>query len=154
MALTIAWLSSQVVIAQAPDLEFQNTIGGSSMEYLYSVTAVPDNGYLLSGYSSSGVSGASSITGATSNIYTATTNGNFKCRVTKNATGCFKNSNVINVSVTCREEKSEKNAVTLYPNPADDFITIETNTYSEKIIYLSDVTGQLLQVIHTSKILL
>jgi hypothetical protein len=46
--------------------------------------------------------GATAIAGATSINYTATTTGNYKCRVTKTATGCFKNSNAISVSVTCK----------------------------------------------------
>ena len=47
--------------------------------------------------------GASLIAGATSTNYIATTAGNYKCRVTKTATGCYKNSNAISVTVPCKE---------------------------------------------------
>ncbi|MBK7566234.1 MAG: S8 family peptidase [Bacteroidetes bacterium] len=42
---------------QAPEIEWQNTIGGSSSDYLYSVQQTTDGGYILGGYSSSGISG-------------------------------------------------------------------------------------------------
>ncbi|MBL0281388.1 MAG: T9SS type A sorting domain-containing protein [Bacteroidetes bacterium] len=63
--------------------------------------------------------GASLIAGATSINYTATIAGNYKCRVTKTATGCFKNSNVINVSVPCKEGvlTTNEKTITIAPNP-------------------------------------
>ncbi|MFI5172540.1 MAG: T9SS type A sorting domain-containing protein [Chitinophagales bacterium] len=68
--------------------------------------------------------GASAIAGATNINYTAVSTGNYKCRVTKTATGCFTNSNAISVSVPCKEGKSEsKNKLSIFPNPAvDQFI--------------------------------
>ncbi len=39
------------------NIEWQNTIGGSSMDYLYSVIQTTDGGYLLGGDSDSGISG-------------------------------------------------------------------------------------------------
>ncbi|MGB4928949.1 MAG: T9SS type A sorting domain-containing protein [Chitinophagales bacterium] len=70
--------------------------------------------------------GASPIAGATALTYTATTSGNYKCRVTKAATGCFKNSNVIAVSVPCREGESinSQTTFTIYPNPTNGTFTI------------------------------
>jgi hypothetical protein len=47
--------------------------------------------------------GAAPIPGATATTYVATTTGNYKCRVTKTATGCYKISNPIAVLVTCKE---------------------------------------------------
>lgn len=65
--------------------------------------------------------GASAIAGATLINYTATTTGNYKCRVTKTATGCYKNSNTIAVSVPCKEGESmisnHENILSIYPNP-------------------------------------
>ncbi|MBK7035666.1 MAG: T9SS type A sorting domain-containing protein [Bacteroidetes bacterium] len=65
--------------------------------------------------------GASAIAGATSTNYIATTAGNYKCRVTKTASGCFKNSNTIIVTVPCKEGeeliKEENNNFTIFPNP-------------------------------------
>ena len=96
--------------------------------------------------------GAAAIAGATSTNYIATTAGNYKCRVTKTATGCFKNSNTIAVSVPCRDENNTtENIFTVYPNPAKNFIIIETNLSSEKTIYITNALGQILQTINTSE---
>lgn len=96
--------------------------------------------------------GATAIPGATTTTYIATTTGNYKCRVTKTATGCFKNSNTIAVSVVCREgDVLAGSSFQLYPNPASDFITIETDLAREKTFYLTDALGQILQTITTSE---
>ena len=42
-----------VLCAQAPDIEWQNTIGGSLDDVLYSVSQTSDGGYILGGYSNS-----------------------------------------------------------------------------------------------------
>ncbi|MFI5172832.1 MAG: immunoglobulin domain-containing protein, partial [Chitinophagales bacterium] len=73
--------------------------------------------------------GASIIAGATSINYLANTTGNYKCRVTKTATGCYKNSNSIAVSVPCREgsttdEQPIGNRFEIYPNPNNGTFTI------------------------------
>jgi len=92
------------------------------------------------------------IAGATGTNYVATTPGNYKCRVTKTATGCFKNSNVITVSVPCREDNyAGNNTFTLYPNPAFDNITLATIYNTEKTIYLINALGQNLQTINTTE---
>jgi hypothetical protein len=84
--------------------------------------------------------GATPIAGATSLTYTATTSGNYKCRVTKAATGCYKNSNAIAVSVPCKEglpagEAGEmlidENACSIYPNPNNGTFTIEANVTTQ-----------------------
>lgn len=94
--------------------------------------------------------GASLIAGATSTSYVATTSGNYKCRVTKTATGCYKNSNVIAVLVTCKEgEIMANNNWTVYPNPATDNLVIQsiealqTNT----AFIIIDATGKMVQTI-------
>jgi hypothetical protein len=38
-------------------IEWQNTIGGSKYDYMYSVQQTADSGYILGGFSSSGISG-------------------------------------------------------------------------------------------------
>lgn len=92
------------------------------------------------------------IAGATGTNYVATTPGNYKCRVTKTATGCFKNSNVISVSVPCREDNyAGDNTFTLYPNPAFDNITVATIYNTEKTIYLMNALGQILQTVNTTE---
>ena len=96
--------------------------------------------------------GANPISGATSLTYSATTSGNYKCRVTKAATGCFKNSNAIAVSVPCREgENITKSNFSLYPNPANNFITIKTDFSTEKTISITDALGQIVKTITTSE---
>ena len=69
--------------------------------------------------------GASPIAGATSINYTATLAGNYKCKVTKFATDCSKNSNIISVSVPCKESMETLNSeINIYPNPVTDKINI------------------------------
>ena len=43
--------------SQAPDIEWQNTIGGSNTDDLYSIEQTADGGYILGGFSSSPLSG-------------------------------------------------------------------------------------------------
>lgn len=43
--------------SQAPGIEWQNTIGGISADYLRTIISTTDGGYLAGGYSSSGISG-------------------------------------------------------------------------------------------------
>ncbi|MEI2674903.1 MAG: T9SS type A sorting domain-containing protein [Chitinophagaceae bacterium] len=78
--------------------------------------------------------GATPIAGATSLTYTATTSGNYKCRVTKAATGCYKNSNAIAVSVPCKlglpageagEMYNNQKTISFSPNPNYGIFLIE-----------------------------
>ena len=43
--------------AAQPTIQWQNTIGGSDWDYLYSIQQTSDGGYVLGGYSSSNISG-------------------------------------------------------------------------------------------------
>lgn len=89
--------------------------------------------------------GASPLAGATSTTYVATTAGNYKCRVTKTATGCFKNSNTIAVSVPCKEgEGSEmETQLQIYPNPAENTINITLpSTIAQAELFIYNSTGQ------------
>ncbi|MEP7265084.1 MAG: LamG-like jellyroll fold domain-containing protein [Bacteroidota bacterium] len=47
----------QTCLAQAPAIEWQNTIGGNDDEILYSIQQTKDGGYILGGNSQSGISG-------------------------------------------------------------------------------------------------
>ena len=91
--------------------------------------------------------GATPIAGATALTYTATTSGNYKCRVTKAATGCYKNSNAIAVSVPCREEDPTNNSIiNVYPNPATSsvFISINQLTNCNSQLTIADCTGKII----------
>lgn len=73
--------------------------------------------------------GATPIAGATTTTYVATAAGNYKCRVTKTATGCFKNSNAILVTISCREGEDDmlqlNNGFSLYPNPSTSVVHVD-----------------------------
>ncbi|MFI5170969.1 MAG: T9SS type A sorting domain-containing protein [Chitinophagales bacterium] len=77
--------------------------------------------------------GASAIAGATSTNYIATTAGNYKCRVTKTASGCFKNSNTITVTVPCKEGgelNPDENSFSIYPNPNNGVFIVSVPSVS------------------------
>lgn len=94
--------------------------------------------------------GVAVIPGATTNVYVATATGNYKCRVTKTATGCFKNSNSVVVSVTCKEgeELSDKDQVMLYPNPAANNIHLATSLQHIDNIYIYNAAGEMVHQIN------
>jgi hypothetical protein len=90
--------------------------------------------------------GAAPIAGATGLSYVATTAGNYKCRVTKAATGCFKNSNSIAVFITCKEgeELTDNSNLLVYPNPAHQFIDVKINSANaeQTVIVICDAAGK------------
>ena len=90
------------------------------------------------------VPGTKCIAGETGLNYVATTSGNFKCRVTKAATGCVKMSTPIPVSVTCKEGEFVENNIQIYPNPASTVVTISTLNNNEKTIHLIDALGSVI----------
>ena len=92
--------------------------------------------------------GASPIAGATTTTYVATTAGNYKCRVTKTATGCFKNSNGIVVTITCKESENENIAptISIYPNPTSGHLNINTDIMITAIIIFNN-SGAIVQQI-------
>ena len=94
--------------------------------------------------------GATAIAGATGTSYVATTNGNYKCRVTKVATGCFKNSNPISVSVPCKEGEILINDIEIYPNPADDVLMVNTNSNTLKSITILNNVGEQVKLLNHS----
>jgi len=98
--------------------------------------------------------GASVIAGAISINYTATTAGNYKCRVTKTATGCFKNSSVISVSVPCREgeELMNLNLFSIYPNPATKTFTISAKLNSEIHYSTIEIYNNIGQLVYSKQI--
>ena len=93
--------------------------------------------------------GGSAIAGATSTSYVVTTAGNYKCRVTKTATGCFKNSNSILVAITCKEgeEISGNQSLQIFPNPASNSISLSQESCSSGMVFIYTQSGALLQSI-------
>ncbi|MFN0274342.1 MAG: T9SS type A sorting domain-containing protein, partial [Chitinophagales bacterium] len=101
--------------------------------------------------------GATLISGETGLSYIATTAGNFKCLVTKTATGCYKNSNGILVVVSCKEG-IENELLKLYPNPVSDIAFIQTTTdlqnaqlhiynmIGEEVIILNNINGNNIRI--------
>ena len=53
----LLWQAAGTSFAQAPAIEWQNTIGGNNADKLRSLIQTSDGGYLLGGYSASGISG-------------------------------------------------------------------------------------------------
>lgn len=90
--------------------------------------------------------GGTMLAGATGINYTATVSGNYKCLVTKTATGCFKMSNVIPVTVTCREDDlaASNGRVEVYPNPAADNIQVDFNFDFDGDVKIFNQTGELM----------
>lgn len=86
------------------------------------------------------------ITGATSQTYTPTASGNYYCIVT-DVDGCFSDtSNVIYVVITGINNLFNNNcSFEIYPNPANNTITIECTSITEgQTISIYDIHGQLL----------
>ncbi len=90
--------------------------------------------------------GGATIAGATTNTYVATTSGNYKCRVTKTATGCVKMSNAIAVLVTCKEgDLADNFEWSVSPNPANNYleISIVELMQPDQSFLIMDVTGKI-----------
>ena len=81
------------------------------------------------------------ISGATSQTYTATANGNYYVVIT-NASGCTSQSATVAVTTTGVNESAEKIKFNIYPNPAKDHVNIETEDNSRYIIYITNPLGQ------------
>lgn len=92
--------------------------------------------------------GALALAGATNSSYIASAAGNYKCRVTKTSTGCYKNSNSIAVSIVCKESdevsKNSQQYGLIYPNPANENLYINTNNTAIKSIFVYNSVGQLI----------
>ncbi len=98
--------------------------------------------------------GGTPIVGATGLNYVATTSGNYRCGVTKVATGCYKNSNAIAVSATCKEGILNDNELIIFPNPATSFITLETTNANLKTITITDGIGSVIMEFETNELLI
>ncbi|MFZ1610601.1 MAG: CUB domain-containing protein [Chitinophagales bacterium] len=86
------------------------------------------------------------ISGATSSSYVATIGGNYKCKVTKAATGCYKFSNIIPVSVSCKTANFDDLSLKIFPNPnGGDFQLVFNSTCEGKVhIFIYNSIGELI----------
>lgn len=98
--------------------------------------------------------GGISISGATNSSYTATAAGNYRCLVTKTATGCTKLSNYITITVNCKVEGlTNDNSYIFYPNPFTNYLTVQLdevsticvyNVLGQKLLELKEVSGEIM----------
>ncbi|MGD0711423.1 MAG: beta-propeller fold lactonase family protein [Bacteroidales bacterium] len=106
----------------------------------------PAGSYLISSatsgnqwYNDSGI-----LTGQTAQVYTPVVTSHYYCIVDSN--GCLSDtSNKIYIVITGINNLSENNGIYIYPNPANDNITIENSAFTkDEVISIFDIQGQLL----------
>ncbi len=84
------------------------------------------------------------IAGATNQLYTATSNGNYAVVVT-GASGCLDTSACIAITTVSLDEVGLANVITLSPNPTSGEFSISAESYSEQVmIKVLDITGKLI----------
>ena len=81
------------------------------------------------------------VANATKQIFIAKEIGDYSITIDKN--GCEYESNCITINTVPTEISNLTNSVLVYPNPADDFITISLDQIDSNLKYvLSDITGE------------
>ncbi len=90
------------------------------------------------------------INGAIAPNFTATTTGNFRVRETAN--GCTRNSSAKSIVINCRigEDFSNESILSVYPNPANNYITVQFPSAQSAIISITNLFGQL---VYSEKVL-
>ena len=84
------------------------------------------------------------ISGATSQSYTATVNGNYAVIITDN-NGCSDTSSCYNVSTVGTIENEFGNDLLLFPNPTDGQFAIDMGeVYNRTTVTITDLTGKLI----------
>ncbi len=114
------------------------------------VPTITQNGHALMSSSSTGNQwylNGNPLTGATSQFYITTQNGFYQVEVANNF-GCKSISAILSVTNAKIEEYSYDNEIFIYPNPANDNITIEVP--QKATIEISNIQGQLIKIIPTS----
>jgi len=82
------------------------------------------------------------IPGATGQTYTALVNGSYAVQIYQN--GCTSASSCHNIVSVGLNEISSTNNLLLYPNPANEFVVVESNFKSESLLEVFNVFGELL----------
>lgn len=97
--------------------------------------------------------GSNFISGATLSSYTATTQGNYKVEIT-NANGCTKASDIVEVTVPCKEDGKVPAdfSVSIFPNPATDQVQVVTATTADFEVELTSVTGERMMLLKNESI--
>jgi len=112
---------------------------------LLSANAVPNTGVKYKWYLNNAV-----ITGATNATYSATVSGSYKVKVTIQATGCFKTSAPVTVTVSCKLSNINSAAfdASAYPNPFTKSVTVNIATGSTEAANISvlDFSGRTLRI--------
>lgn len=88
---------------------------------------------------------SSLISGATSNTYNATANGNYYCEVKYVYTNCPYMSNTETINTTGLSSVLNSNSFLVYPNPANDRLTVSYKTVTSAAVNfeLYDIAGKL-----------
>ena len=96
--------------------------------------------------------GYSVIPGETHQSFTATANGSYAVLVTMNGNGCSATSACVNISNVGINEITANNKFAIYPNPANDFITIVSP--EKATIEILNTEGQIIKSIknHGTKV--
>ncbi|NQY31461.1 MAG: T9SS type A sorting domain-containing protein [Flavobacteriaceae bacterium] len=91
--------------------------------------------------------GNASISGATNQSYTPTTNGNYAVQVTENS--CNSISNCIEINSLAVNDFQLNNLIKLYPNPVNNNkVHLDCSLLNEEIsIYIKDMNGRLINTI-------
>ena len=96
----------------------------------------------LTGYTYQWKKNGVNIAGATNALYYAKSSGIYRCVFT-NVAGCTKTSNAYTVNVNCRvEEGNASDEYSVYPNPASDWLYIDTIAEEETRYELYNVLGE------------
>ncbi len=87
------------------------------------------------------------INGANNSLYKTRVGGRFRVLVTDKPTGCFKLSPVLRITLAdCRDEDiaidNLNKEISVYPNPFNNFFTIDLNGYNASNIELTDILGR------------
>ena len=89
------------------------------------------------------------IGGAIAQNFTATATGNYRVRETAN--GCSRTSSAKSIIINCRigEDISNESLLSIYPNPANNYITVQFPSAQSAIISVTNLFGQ---IVYSEKI--